>query len=73
MSLRHKPGDKIEVDWAGQAVPIIDRDTGEVMNASIFVGVLPYSQYIFTYALRIKNWKVGLKRTLKCIDTSNDQ
>jgi transposase len=59
MSLRHKPGDTIEVDWAGQTVPIIDRDTGEVMNASIFVGILPYSQYTFAYAFenqKLESW-----------------
>lgn len=28
MHLEHKPGELMEVDWAGQKVPIIDTDTG---------------------------------------------
>lgn len=59
MNIRHKPGELIEVDWAGQTVPIIDRDTGEVFPASIFVAILPYSQYTFAYALpdqKMESW-----------------
>lgn len=50
MHIGRKAGEIIEVDWAGTTFPIIDRDTGEVHDAHIFVSILPYSQYTFAVA-----------------------
>jgi transposase len=44
----HRAGEKVFVDYAGQRVPVVDRTTGEVHEAEIFVGVLGASN--FTYA-----------------------
>jgi transposase len=44
----HRAGEKVFVDFAGQTVPIVDRATGEVREAQIFVGVLGASN--FTYS-----------------------
>jgi transposase len=44
----HKAGEKVFVDFAGQTVPVIERSTGEVREAQIFVAVLGASN--FTYA-----------------------
>lgn len=38
-----KPGEQIEVDWAGDPAHIIDLDTGEIIPAWLFVGVMTYS------------------------------
>jgi len=50
MHIARKPGEQIEVDWAGDPAQIIDPDTGEIINAYIFVGVLTYSQYPYVEA-----------------------
>lgn len=50
MHISRKPGEQIEVDWAGDPAYIIDPDTGEVTKAHIFVGVLSYSQYPYVEA-----------------------
>jgi transposase len=50
MHLSRKPGEQTEVDWAGQTAAVIDRDTGEIIPAYIFVAVLPYSQYAYVEA-----------------------
>lgn len=50
MHIDRKPGEQIEVDWAGDPAQIIDPDTGEIINAYIFVGVLTYSQYPYVEA-----------------------
>ena len=50
MHIPRKPGQQIEVDWAGDPAEIIDPDTGEVTKAWIFVGVMTYSQYAFVEA-----------------------
>lgn len=47
MHIPHKPGEQIEVDWAGDPAHIIDPDTGEITDVWLFVGVLTYSQYTF--------------------------
>jgi transposase len=40
MRFEHRAGDKLFVDYAGHTVPIIDRHTGELHAAQIFVAVL---------------------------------
>lgn len=51
MRQEHKAGDKLFVDYAGQTVPvIIDRTTGEVRMAQIFVAVLGASNYSYAEA-----------------------
>lgn len=47
MHINRKPGEQVEVDWAGDPAHIIDPDTGEIINAYVFVGVMTYSQYVY--------------------------
>ena len=59
MHIPRKPGEQIEVDWAGDPVQLIDPDTGEITEAWIFVGVLTYSQYAVVKAYlsqKTDNW-----------------
>ncbi|MBT6148814.1 MAG: IS21 family transposase [Gammaproteobacteria bacterium] len=46
----HRAGEKVFVDYAGQTVPVIDRTTGEILEAQIFVGVLGASNFTFAEA-----------------------
>lgn len=50
MHIGRKPGEQIEVDWAGDPAHIIDPDTGEFIDAYLFVGVMTYSQYAYVEA-----------------------
>ena len=50
MHIPRKPGQQVEVDWAGDPAQIIDPMTGEVTLARIFVGVMTYSQYAYVEA-----------------------
>lgn len=45
MHVPRKPGEQIEVDWAGDPAYLTDPDTGESTPAWIFVGVMTYSMY----------------------------
>lgn len=47
MRIKRKPGELMEVDWAGQTMSIQDSLTGEEITAYIFVAALPCSQYSF--------------------------
>lgn len=50
MHIHRKPGEIMEVDWAGKVAHITDADTGEVMDAYVFVAALPYSGYAYAEA-----------------------
>lgn len=50
MHLNHKPGENMEVDWAGQTAAIVDSVTGEIIPAYVFVATLPCSQYSYVEA-----------------------
>lgn len=50
MHILRRPGEQVEVDWAGDPAHIIDTVTGEVIPAYIFLGVMSYSQYTFAEA-----------------------
>jgi len=50
MHINRKPGEQVEVDWAGDTAQIIDPDTGAITKAYIFVGVMSYSQYAYAEA-----------------------
>ena len=55
MHVHRKPGEQVEVDWAGQTAPIVDRDTGDISDAAVFVGVLSSSQFAYVEAFRSQN------------------
>ena len=50
MHIHRKPGEQMEVDWAGQTAEIISTDTSEILPAYIFVAVLSCSQYAYVEA-----------------------
>jgi transposase len=50
MHIDRKPGEAIEVDWAGQTAGVSSTDTGEIMDAYVFVSALPYSGYAYAEA-----------------------
>ena len=55
----HKAGEKTFVDYAGQTVPVVDPETGEVREAQIFVGVLGASNFTFaeaTWTQSLPDW-----------------
>lgn len=52
----HRAGEKLFVDYAGQTVPVVDRNTGEIREAQVFVAVLGASNYTYAEA----SWTQGL-------------
>ena len=43
MHINWKLGKWVEVAWEGDTVAVMDPDTGEIIKAYIFVGVMTYS------------------------------
>ena len=52
LPLKHNPGDKLYIDFAGKKLSYIDVDTGEIIECQVFVACLPYSDYGFCMAVR---------------------
>jgi len=50
MHINRKPGEVMEVDWAGTPSKLIDTDTGGEIDAHLFVSTLPYSGYAYAEA-----------------------
>ena len=50
MRQTHRAGETMFVDYAGQTVPVVNRDTGELREAQIFVAALGASSYTFARA-----------------------
>lgn len=59
LRIRRKPGEIMEVDWAGTTAFVIDRDTGEKVKAYVFVATLPCSQLSYaecTLSMDLHAW-----------------
>ncbi len=50
LRIKRKPGELMEVDWAGSTLEIYDEINGEPMKAYIFVACLPCSLYSYAEA-----------------------
>ncbi len=52
MHIEHKVGDKVYLDFAGEKLPYVDEDTGELLWSEVFAGILGWSQYTYMEAMR---------------------
>ena len=79
MHLNHKPGEVMQVDWAGDTAAVIDTDTGEIIPAYVFVATLPYSGYSYVeafFSMNQETWSTahvnaykyfgGVTRIIQC-------
>ena len=55
MNIVRRPGEMLEVDWAGQTAAITDTDTGDIIPVYIFVATLPYSGYSYVEGFLSQN------------------
>ena len=59
MRQHHRAGEKLFVDYAGHTAQVIDRATGEIRPAQIFVAVMGASNYTYaeaTFSQRLLDW-----------------
>ena len=59
MRQTHRAGEKLFVDYAGQTAGVVDRSTGEVREAQIFIAVLGASNYTYaeaTWTQALPDW-----------------
>ena len=68
MRQTHRAGEKLFVDYAGHTVPIVERETGELHEAQVFVAVLGASNYTFaeaTWSQSLPDWCASHVRALR--------
>jgi len=68
MRQAHRAGEKLFADFAGQTLPIIDQDTGEISQAQIFVAALGASSYSYACATpgqKTEDWLQGLSAAMR--------
>lgn len=51
MRIEHKAGDKMYVDFAGDKLSIVDKQTGEIQQVEVFVAILGASQLTYVEAV----------------------
>jgi len=51
MQFVHKPAELLQIDFAGAKLSYTDRDTGEIIECPVLVGVFPFSGYAYVRAL----------------------
>lgn len=59
MPIHRKPGEILEVDWAGSTLQLTDRSTGEHIPVYLFIATLPYSQFSYVEGfldMKSANW-----------------
>lgn len=60
-----EPGERVEVDYAGDPLEWIDLATGEIHKAYVFVAGLGFSQLLFAWAaedMKSENWQASHRR-----------
>ena len=59
MHIERKPGESMEVDWAGGTVPVMSAEMGEPLDANVFVSALSYSGYAYAeafWSMQMEDW-----------------
>jgi transposase len=70
MRQRHRAGETLFVDYAGQTMPVVDPYSGEVHDAAIFIAVLGASNYTFaeaTWSQSLPDWIGSHVRTFEAL------
>jgi len=61
----HKAGEKLFIDYCGPTVEVVDRGTGEIRTAQVFVSVLGASSYTYveaTWSQSLPDWIASHQR-----------
>jgi transposase len=65
--LVHQPGEKLYVDFAGDKLHYIDRESGEVIYCPVFVACLPFSDYCFAWVCRNQSTDEFVEALIACL------
>jgi transposase len=75
MRQEHRAGEKLFVDYAEHTAEVVDRRTGEVRQAQVFVAVLGDSNYTYaeaTWTQQLPDWIGSHVRALQFLDGTSE-
>ena len=61
MHFDHRPGEQLQVDFAGGKLGYVDRSTGEWISCEVLVCAMPFSHYVYVEALRSQQQQEFIK------------
>ena len=67
MRLVHLPGEELQVDFAGDKLHYIDKNTGEVIECEVLVCAMPYSHFMYAVALPSQKQPDFIGRLVKAL------
>jgi transposase len=70
MRQSHRAGEKLFVDYAGQTLPIVNSQSGEIHDAQVFIAVLGASNYTYaeaTWTQSLPDWIGSHVRTFEAL------
>lgn len=68
MRQTHRAGEKLFIDYCGPTVPVVDRSSGEIHPAQVFVAVLGASSYTYaeaTWSQTLPDWIASHQRAFQ--------
>jgi len=68
MHFDHRPGEYLQVDFAGKPLYVTDQSTGEIVPCPVLVCVLPYSNYPYVEALSSARQEHLFGALSKCLE-----
>jgi len=68
MRHEHRAGEKLFIDFAGSTIPIVDRDTGVISHAQLFVAALGASSYTYAEAVPSQRLAPWVAAHVHCFD-----
>jgi transposase len=68
MHFEHRPGEYLQVDFAGTPLFVVDRDTGELIPCPVLNCVLPFSNYPYIEALRSARQEQVFGALSRCVE-----
>jgi len=66
--LRHQAGQKLFIDFTGKTLSWVDRQSGQVHPAQVFVGILPCSQYTYVQATENQKREQVVRALAECLE-----
>ena len=66
--LNHIAGEKLFIDYAGKKPQIVDKQTGEVKDVEVFIGILPASSYTYVEASYDQTRESLVKSVGNCLE-----
>ncbi len=68
MHFTHRPGEQLQVDFAGGKLSYVNRQTGEIISCEVLICALPYSHYLYAEALPSQKQEYFVNGLRHCLE-----